>query len=135
MPHFALKSLSVALLLAGSSLLPSAALSGGIHAEDDHDHQPNHQPNHQANQQANQQQSAITSRQLVQVATTANAASSASNPAAAGVLDEATLQSLKAAPLPKQINPIVRALVDKLAASAVIKQALDRLKTDEARFV
>ena len=127
MPHFALKSLSVALLLAGSSLLPSAALSGGIHAEDDHDHQPNHQ--------ANQQQSAITSRQLVQVATTANAASSASNPAAAGVLDEATLQSLKAAPLPKQINPKVRALVDKLAASAVIKQALDRLKTDEARFV
>lgn len=123
MPCSALKRLSIVLLLAGSSLLPSAALSGGIHAEDGHDHLPN------------QQQSAIAPKQPGQVATTANSASSSPNPAAAGGLDEATLQSLKAAPLPKQINPKVRALVDQLAASVVIKQAMDRLRTDEARFV
>ena len=60
---------------------------------------------------------------------------SGSDASAAGVLDEATLQSLKAAPLPTQINPQVRTLVNNLAASTVIKQALNHPKGDEARFV
>ena len=120
MACFPFKSLSIALMLAGSSLLPIAAMAGGIHADGDHVHQLElaHQPSNSA-----------------EIAASTNIAGVSSDPAAVGVLDEATLQSLKAAPLPQKINPLVRAVVDKLAASAVMKQALDHLKIDEARFV
>ena len=58
-----------------------------------------------------------------------------SDPAAAGVLDEATVNSMRAAPLPKQIRAEVSATVQKLAASAQVRQAFSLLKADEARFV
>ena len=120
MACFPFKSLSIALMLAGSSLLPIAAMAGGIHADGDHVHQL--ELAHQLSNSA-------------EIAASTNIAGVSSDPAAVGVLDEATLQSLKAAPLPQKINPLVRAVVDKLAASAVMKQALDHLKIDEARFV
>lgn len=41
--------------------------------------------------------------------------------AAAGVLDEATVNSMRAAPLPKQIRAEVSATVQKLAASAQVR--------------
>jgi tripeptide aminopeptidase len=111
MTFSAFKSLPIALLLAGSSLLPTAALSGGLHAEGGHgDESPT-------------------------IAATVSKPATVSDPAAAGVLDEVALQSLKAAPLPQQINPEVRAVVDTLAASVVMRQAFDLLKSDQARFV
>ena len=58
-----------------------------------------------------------------------------SDPAAAGVLDEATVNSMRAAPLPKQIRVEVSATVQKLAASAQVRQAFSLLKSDETRFV
>ena len=58
-----------------------------------------------------------------------------SDPAAAGVLDEATVNSMRAAPLPSQIKPEVAATVAKLAAAPQVRQALGLLKNDEARYV
>lgn len=119
----AFKRLALALVLTASSVMPAAVMAGGIHAEQGHDHEDS------------QPQSSPGSTRLLDVATRAGTPAGGSDAAAAGVLDEATLQSLKAAPLPTQINPQVRSLVDTLAASTVIKQALNRLKGDEARFV
>ena len=117
------KSLAVVLMLAGSSLLPVAAMAGGIHVDGDHGHQPN------------QHELILLPSNSAKIAANTNTTGGSSDPSAAGVLDETTLQSLKAAPLPEQINPQVRTEVGKLAASAVMKQALDHLKMDEARFV
>lgn len=58
-----------------------------------------------------------------------------SDSAAAGVLDEATVNSMRAAPLPSQIKPEVAATVAKLAAAPQVRQALSLLKNDEARYV
>ena len=57
------------------------------------------------------------------------------NAAAAGVLDEATVQSMVAAPLPKQVNPEVAATVERLAKAPQVQQALTLIQRDEGRFV
>lgn len=57
------------------------------------------------------------------------------DPAAAGVLDEATINSFRAAPLPKQVKPEVAAVVQKLAKSPEVQKALGLIKADEARYV
>lgn len=57
------------------------------------------------------------------------------DPAAAGVLDEATAKSLLAAPLPKQVKPEVASMVEKLAKAPPVQQALALIKSDETRFV
>jgi acetylornithine deacetylase/succinyl-diaminopimelate desuccinylase-like protein len=58
-----------------------------------------------------------------------------SKAAAAGVLDEATLNSMRSAPLPKQVTPEVAASVEKLVNSPQVRQALSLLKSDEARYI
>ena len=55
--------------------------------------------------------------------------------AAAGVLDQATVNALRAAPLPKQVDAKATALLDRLASSAQIQRALAVIKADEPRFV
>ncbi len=58
-----------------------------------------------------------------------------SKAADAGVLDEATVNSIRAAPLPKQVKPEVAATVEKLASSPQVRQALSLIKSDEARYI
>lgn len=58
-----------------------------------------------------------------------------SNPPASPGPQEAMLNSMRAAPLPKQIRPEVAASVKKLSDNPEVKQALSQLKADEARFI
>jgi hypothetical protein len=53
----------------------------------------------------------------------------------AGVLDEATVNSMRAVSSPSQVKPEVAATVVKLTSSAEVCQALSLLKSDEARFI
>lgn len=57
------------------------------------------------------------------------------DPSAGGVVDEATLQSLRAAPLPKHINAEVQSKVETLSRSARMQEALVLLQADEQRFI
>ena len=49
--------------------------------------------------------------------------------------DTATLNSMRAAPLPRQVNAEIAASVKDLADSASVRQSLRLLKSDEARYV
>jgi acetylornithine deacetylase/succinyl-diaminopimelate desuccinylase-like protein len=112
---FSLKTMSLPLLVAIAAATPAQTWAGGLHVGgDDHD---THVPSPAASLQ------------------TAQVPAAASDPSAAGVLDEATLKSLTAAPLPKQVNPVVTSKVDALAASAPMKRAMGLLKAEEQRFI
>lgn len=110
-----IKTLSLSLLLATASLSPGLSRAGGFHMEGDHD--------------------TVSSKSPAQASAAKPAASGTASYEAAGVVDEDTLESMRAAPIPQSITPAVLNQVDKLAAAAVMKQALNLLKIDESRFV
>lgn len=57
------------------------------------------------------------------------------HPEAAGALAEEAMDSFRAAPLPVQVKPEIRVLVQTLARSTRVQEALAQIKADQARYV
>ena len=55
--------------------------------------------------------------------------------AAAGALAEEAMDSFRAAPLPVQVKPEIKVLVQKLARSTRVQEALAQIRADQARYV
>ncbi|MEY3929020.1 MAG: hypothetical protein RLZZ516_730 [Cyanobacteriota bacterium] len=104
------RGLILCLAVLGAGWAPVASWAGALHAGGEDHHDPN-------------------TTQIVP------ASSDRVDPTAGGVVDQATLQSLLAAPLPKEINAEVLSKVDALASSASMKEALLLLQADEQRLI
>ena len=64
----------------------------------------------------------VSSKSPAQASAAKPAASGTASYEAAGVVDEDTLESMRAAPIPQSITPAVLNQVDKLAAAAVMER-------------